>query len=157
LRLLQRASKRHPQNACIDLRLAGVLDGLGFSDAVDRRVLVDSLLVDLGAIDGIPLGFTDGAALPGGALMFTAVAEDSESSYEDGPCAGAAVGMADRDGHVRFLQPLDANHKVEGIDAQVEGVVIRLLLVTDADDENTPACLLSSVISGYPFEGGRHG
>jgi hypothetical protein len=157
LRLLQRASKRHPQNACIDLRLAGVLDGLGFSDAVDRRVLVDSLLVDLGAIDGIPLGFTDGAALPGGALMFTAVAEDSESSYEDGPCAGAAVGMADRDGHVCFLQPLDANHKVEGIDAQVEGVVIRLLLVTDADEENTPACLLSSVISGYPFEGGRHG
>jgi hypothetical protein len=89
--------------------------------------------------------------------MFTAVAEDSESSYEDGPCVGAAVGVADGDGRVRFLKRLDANRKVEGIDAQVEGDVIRMLLVTDADEENIPACLLSAVIPGYPFEGGRHG
>jgi len=157
LRLLQRASKRHPQNACIDLRLAGVLDGLESSDSVDERVLVDTHLVDLGTIDGIPLGFTDGAALPDGTLVFTAVAEDSESNYEDGPSAGAVVGVADSDGRVHFLQRLDANYKVEGIDAQVEGDVIRLLLVTDADEANIPACLLTAAIHGYPFEAGRQG
>jgi hypothetical protein len=157
LRLLQRGSKRHAQNACIDLFLPGVLRALGLSDSVDRRMLVGTRFLDLGTIDGIPLGFTDGAALPDGALIFTAVAEDSESSYEDGPSAGAAVGIADCDGRVRFLQRLDTNHKVEGIDAQVEGDVIQLLLVTDADDEELPACLLSAVIHGYPFAAGRQG
>jgi hypothetical protein len=157
LRLLQRGSKRQAHNAWIDLCLPDVLGALGASDSVDKRMLVGTRFFDLGTIDGIPLGFTDGAALPDGALIFTAVAEDSESSYEDGPCVGAAVGMADSDGRVRFLQRLDANHKVEGIDAQVEGDVIRLLLVTDADEESIPACLLTAVIHGYPFEAGRQG
>jgi len=157
LRLLQRGSKRHPQNACIDLFLADVLHAVGSSDSVDDAILIGTRFFDLGTIDGIPLGFTDGAALPDGTLIFTAVAEDSESSYEDGPCAGAAVGIADSDGRLRFLEPLDANHKVEGIDAQVEGDVIKVLLVTDADDETIPACLLTAVIHGYPFKSGRQG
>ncbi len=157
LRLLQRASKRHPQNACIDLSLPDVLHAIESSGSVDNAMLVGTRFIDLGTMNGIPLGFTDGAALPDGAVVFTAVAEDSESSYEDGPCAGAAVGIVHGDGKLRFLQRLDATHKVEGIDAQVEGDAIRLLLVTDADDEDRPAALLSAVIHGYPLEAGRRG
>jgi hypothetical protein len=41
------------------------------------------------------------------------------------------------------LQRLDGNPKVEGIHAQVDGDLIKLLLVTDADDADRPACLLS--------------
>ena len=157
LRLLQRGGKRQGRNAWIDLSLPDVLHVVGSSAAVDNAMLVGTRFFDLGAIDGIPLGFTDGAALPDGALIFTAVAEDSESSYEDGPCVGAAVGIADNDGRVGFLQPLDANHKVEGIVAQVEDDVIRLLLVTDADEEHIPAYLLTAVIHGYPLEAGKYG
>jgi hypothetical protein len=43
---------------------------------------------DLGAIDGIALGFTDAAALPGGGWLFTAVAEDTDDSVTDGACKG---------------------------------------------------------------------
>jgi len=156
LRLLHRGSKRHPKSASIDLSLPDVLHAVGSSDSVDARLL-GTRSFDLGTIGGIPLAFTDGTALPDGALVFTAVAEDSVDSYADGSCSGAAVGIADRDGRVRFLEPLDANHKVEGIDAQIEGDVIRLLLVTDADEENIPASLLTAVIHGYPFEAGRRG
>jgi hypothetical protein len=155
LRLLHRGSKRHPQSASIDVFLPDVLHALGSSDSVETAKLLGTRFFDLGTIDGIPLGFTDGAALPDGAVVFTAVAEDSESTYEDGPCVGAAVGIFDRDGRVCFLQPLDATHKVEGISAQIEDDVIRLLLVTDADEENIAACLLRAEIHGYPFEASR--
>ncbi len=157
LRLLHRGSKGHPESACIDVSLPDVLQALGSSDAVDTTKLLDTRFFDLGTIDGIPLGFTDGAALPDGAIVFTAIAEDAESTYEDGPCVGAAVGIFDREGRLSLLQSLDANHKVEGIFAQVEDDVIRLLLVTDADQEAIAASLLSAAIHGYPFAASRPG
>ena len=109
--------------------------------------------VDLGAIDGIPLCFTDGAALPDGSLVFTAVAEAATDSYEDGPCVGAALGVAGADGKLRFLERLDPPHKIEGVDARVDGGILRLLLVTDADDASIPAVLYATEIPGYPFQG----
>jgi hypothetical protein len=102
--------------------------------------------VVLGEINGIPLCFTDAAALPNGELVFAAIAEDTEDNYNDGPCTGAAVGIADREGRVRCLYRLDRPHKIEGIEAGVDGDVIRLLLVTDADDAAIPACLYSATI-----------
>lgn len=157
LRLLHRGSKGHPQSANIDVFLPDVLHALGTSDSVDTAKLLGIRFVDLGTMAGIPLGFTDGAALPDGAVIFTAVAEDSQNTYEDGPCAGAAVGILDRDGRVRVLEPLDATYKVEGISAQIEDDGIRLLLVTDADKENIAARLLTAEIHGYPFEASRPG
>ena len=147
LRLLQRGSKHHGQNAWIDLSLPAVLQALATSDAVNDAKLVGTRMFDLGTIDGIPLGFTDAAALPDGALLFAAVAENSENTYEDGPCVGAAVGVADHDGRLRFLERLDVNYKVEGVDARIAGHMIELLLVTDSDDERIPASLLTAVLS----------
>ena len=157
LRLLHRGSKGHPQSASIDVHLPDVLHALGTSDSLVTAKLLGTRFVDLGTIAGVPLGFTDGAALPDGTVVFAAVAEDSEDTYEDGPCVGAAVGILDRDGRVRFLEPLDVTYKVEGISAQLADNVIRLLLVTDADKENIAARLLTAAIHGYPFEASRPG
>jgi len=47
---------------------------------------------------------------------------------------------------VESLYRLDAPHKVEGVEAGVEGGRVRLLLVTDADDAAIPASLYSTEI-----------
>jgi hypothetical protein len=147
LRLLQRGNKRQTQNAVIRFPLSALLDALG-SDARVGSIApsaIDSF--DLGNIDGIPFCFTDGAALPNGDMIFTAIAEDSEDNYNDGPCAGAAIGIADKDGNLICLRQLNQPHKIEGVDARMEGDVIRLLVVTDADDASIPACLFSTSIA----------
>jgi hypothetical protein len=106
--------------------------------------------VALPRIRGIPLCFTDGAALPGGDMAFTAVAEDREGRYQDGECVGAAVGILSRDGKLRTLHRLNRPYKVEGLEAKTAGGAVRLLLVTDADDASVPALLLSAVCDRPP-------
>jgi hypothetical protein len=144
--LFQRDNKHAAQNALARFRLSEVLDALasGARQKPLRPIAIQR--VDLGEIDGIPLSFTDGAALPNGEMVFTAIAEDTHDSYNDGPCAGAAVGIVDNDGKLRYLDRLDRPHKIEGVDAKVDGNVIRLLLVTDADDASVPAALFSAAI-----------
>jgi len=100
---------------------------------------------DLGHIEGIPLCFTDAAALPDGTMVFAAVAEATDDNYNDGGCAGAAVSIVDNE--LQCLYRLERPYKVEGVNARVEGNVIRLLMVTDADDFEIPAALLSATIT----------
>lgn len=147
LRLLQRGNRRNKLNAIVRFPLSGLLDALEEGprigpiapSAVDR--------FDLGRIGGIPLCFTDAAALPDGGMMFTAVAEDTDDAYNDGPCMGAAIGLIGEDGNLRWLRELDQPHKIEGVDARMEGDRIGLLLVTDADDADIPASLFSATIT----------
>jgi hypothetical protein len=93
------------------------------------------------------LCFTDGAALPNGDIVFSAVAENTEDSYNDGPCMGSAVGILTKAGNLRSLHALDLPHKIEGIDAKMEGDSIRLLLVTDDDNASIPAGLYSASLA----------
>ena len=72
--------------------------------------------------------------------------EDTDDAYNDGPCAGAAIGIAGNNGRLRLLRRLDQPFKIEGVDARLDGEVIRLLLVTDADDADIPAGLFSAAI-----------
>lgn len=148
--LFQRGNKRASPNALIRFRLSEVLDAL--TPVVRQEPLrsIATQCVDLGEIDGIPLCFTDGSALPNGEMVFTAIAEDTNGSYHDGPCVGAAVGIAGNDGKPRYLDRLDRPHKIEGVDATIDGNVIRLLLVTDADDASIPAALFSAAIDTAP-------
>ncbi len=99
---------------------------------------------DLGAIDGVPLAFTDCAALPGGGWVFTAVAEDSDNSYADGPCRGSAVGVVAADGRLLSMRRLASGDKVEGIAVQVDAQGTALFMVTDADDPAQASWLLSA-------------
>ncbi|MBC7994126.1 MAG: hypothetical protein H7Z15_12900 [Rhizobacter sp.] len=96
-----------------------------------------------GAIDGVDLGFTDGAALPGGRWLFCAAAENTADSYADGPCRGSALGVVDADGEVVALHRLaDTALKVEGIAARAHAAGIDICLVTDADDPRLSSQLL---------------
>jgi hypothetical protein len=145
MRLFQRGNRLHPANAIIRYPFSAVREAF----ASGRMGAADPLgihRVDLGDVDGIPYSFTDAAALPDGRTLFTAVAEDTNDSYNDGPCVGAGIGLLDKDGTLRWLRPLDRPHKVEGIDARIDGGVIRLLLVTDADDPDRAASLFSATL-----------
>jgi hypothetical protein len=51
---------------------------------------------DLGAIDGVPLSFTDACGLPDGRMLYVAVAE-----RDDGMNLGTMIGVIDHDGSAR--------------------------------------------------------
>ena len=145
--LLQRGNKGNGRNALIRFHLLPLLEMLGSRAGIARVAPFAIHPVDLGSIAGVPLGLTDGAALPNGDIVFSAVAENQEDNYNDGPCVGAALGVLNKDGNLRCLHRLDQAHKIEGIDASLESGVIRLLLVTDADDANIPASLYSAALA----------
>jgi hypothetical protein len=143
--LLQRASGGHPENALIGFALAELLNALGTVDELRLPELPARFItVDLGQVDGVPLGFTDASALPDGRIVFSAVAENIDDTYHDGPCIGAAIGILDLEGRVQRLELVGPVRKVEGIDAKVDAAIIRLLLVTDGDDRSVPATLFSA-------------
>lgn len=101
--------------------------------------LRDSRPVDLGALDGVTLGFTDLATGPDGALHFLAAAEDTDDPYLDGACKGSVIGRIEDDGTARVLARLRPDVKAEGLawDAMTQAWAI----VTDADDPSLRAKL----------------
>ncbi len=139
--LLQRGHRRSPVNACARFAWPGVERWLrGDGPAPTARSITS---FELGALGGVPLCFTDGAALASGAWVFCAAAEDTDDSYADGHCAGSVVGLVDATGEVLWQAPLPMACKAEGIALAAPGERLELLLVTDADDRSTPAQLLS--------------
>ena len=145
VRLFQRGNKGGSASAIIRFPLAPFLDTLTSPcDSELEPLAIHGM--DLGDSGGIPFSFTDAAALPNGDLLFTAIAEDTEDTYNDGACVASVIGILSADGKLRRLVPLAAPHKIEGVDARVEGGVIKLLLVTDADDPEIPAVLFSATM-----------
>jgi hypothetical protein len=144
--LLQRGVHGRQPNATVALALS---DFRALVGGERRRIAPLAIqrwpAAALGRIGGVELGFTDAAPLPGGAWVFSAVAEDRDDSVADGACLGSAIGLVDAGGRLRALRPLaDAALKVEGIDARLGPRGIALCLVTDADDPAVPARLLSA-------------
>jgi hypothetical protein len=143
LKLLQRGNRRHPDNGVAAFEFDAVMETLR-AGSVQAIAPSSIRRFRLEAIDGVPLTVTDGTALPDGSIVFSAVAEDTDDAYHDGACVGAAIGMLDAAGDLRFLRRLDRPHKIEGIHARPAGTRLELLLVTDADDVQVPAALLSA-------------
>ncbi|ROZ61812.1 hypothetical protein [Ramlibacter sp. WS9] len=141
LRLLQRGNKGDARNACIDYPLAQLRAWMaGGADAPIPQNIQEFSLGDAG---GVPLGFTDGAALPGGGWLFSAVAEDTGDSYNDGACGASAIGWVTEGGTLQRLEYVAGAPKIEGITLAEDG---RLLMVTDSDDPATPSALLSLAV-----------
>ena len=142
LLLLQRGSTRSP-SAVIRFPLARVMAWLsGAPASLQPSAIVEC---DLGNADGVPLTFTDGCALPDGSWLFSAVAEQTDNSYDDGACAAAAIGIARGDGTLQEVRRIEPTRKIEGIDARVAGGKITIDMVTDADDPAIPAELGETV------------
>lgn len=143
LLLFQRASKGQPGNTVFAFALAPVLDALSEGNTLPAQQLLGHRSHALGDIDGVGLSFTDATALPDGSVLFSAVAEDSEDSYEDGVVLGTAIGGLRGDGTLAFVQRLDTRLKIEGLHAGRDGGRLQVLMVTDADDPHVPAKLLA--------------
>jgi hypothetical protein len=144
--LLQRGNDGVADNACVHYALTDVLASLARSDDMDALAPRAILAVDLGRREGVTLGFTDGAALPDGTLLFSAVAERTDDSYLDGQCVGAVVGVLDRDGRVLRVDDVTPGYKIEGIAADRTAAGMQFLAVTDPDDATEPACLVAGLL-----------
>lgn len=143
--LLQRGNKGDARNACIQYPLHPMLGWLtGHQSTPPDASGIGHFA--LGDVDGIPLGFTDGAALPGGGWVFSAVAEDTSDSYTDGKCAGSAIGWVSADGKLQRMQAISGSPKVEGIAWASHGRQGQLLMVTDSDDPEVASQLLAAAL-----------
>lgn len=140
LLLLNRAVDGRSANALVRFDLADLFDAMDGLDREPRpRAIRDYAL---GSLDGVALGFTDGAALPDGGWVFTAAAERRDDSVADGECAGSVVGRVDAAGTLQGLHRLAQPLKAEGIAVRAQGGSLRICLVTDADDPLQPSRLL---------------
>ena len=145
LLLLQRGNKGDGISAIVRFDLAEFfahLDG-----AVDLIRPTSLRSYELGSIRDVPLSFSDACALADGSIVFSAIAEDTANAYADGPCAGAAIGILDRDGDMRRLFQISGGAKIEGIHAESRGANIDILCVSDADDAKIPAALYRGVLN----------
>ncbi len=141
--LLNRGHPTGAGNLALRYRWADALRWL--RGQAEGMVPADIQALQLGHLNGVPLGFTDGVACPlGGGWLYTAVAEHSADSVADGPCLGAVLGQVDGRGQLSWQRSLPPGHKVEGLDVQVQQGHAVAFMVTDADDPDTPAWLLSA-------------
>jgi hypothetical protein len=142
--LFQRGNKKNRLNASIRLGLEDFYRAI-LKPRFEPHIQITPY--DLGEIDQVPLCFTDATSFPSGEIVFTASAENTSDSYLDGACMGSAIGIIDSKGGLSLLEPINKKVKLEGIEANTNGNVIELLLVTDADDAALPAKLYSATIN----------
>lgn len=140
--LLQRGHREVQLNASIRFGGPALWAWLGAQgDAPAPQAITEHAL---GALDGVPLGFTDGTPLPDGGWLFSAAAEDTGDAYLDGACTGSVIGRVDGAGALAGSVRLQPRCKVEGLALAAEGDERSLLMVTDADDRAAPALLLAA-------------
>lgn len=138
--LLHRGGQGGVDNAVLRLQGSQLLAAIDGRGGIGPAPHIEHF--PLGTLDGVPLGFTDGAALADGGWVFCAAAEDTASSYADGACAGGAIGIVDAAGKLTALHRLATRHKPEGIAVREHRDGLDLCLVTDADDPARAAELL---------------
>jgi hypothetical protein len=140
--LLQRGHAGGSANASVHYALTPVLAWL--FDGADAPLMQHMRRHKLGHVAGVPLCFTDGAALPDGRWVFTAVAEATDDSVADGACVGSVVGLMSAQGELLVRHALPDNAKAEGIAARWRRGGVDLCLVTDADNPRIASRLLRS-------------
>lgn len=142
VRLLQRGNDGDGMNGVVDLELAPILEALVASEPWPtdvKRIEPRSL----GELKGVSLCFADSSPLKDDRQVFAASAEDT-SDGGDGVIIGSALGVMTPDGDVSFVDEVDQPIKIEGLTARIEDDDISVLMVTDADDPDTPSPLLEA-------------
>jgi len=136
--LLNRGNKKNQPNAFVTFDLGEVLGALLEGKNLSYRQIFN---VDIGFHEKVPFTLTD-ASVAGDEIVFTAAAEETEDSYEDGPTGAAGIGVLRPDGTVTKFFGVSPAHKLEGISARRVGEKIHCLLVNDEDDPEIPSSLL---------------
>jgi len=154
VRLLQRGNGKHggaPWNAILDLALEEFLDWL--EDPKGRLTIQRILDVDLGAIKGVPVGFSDATVTADGRMAFLACAEDSADALSDGPVLICRFGWLDAgDSAAVMTDVLDADGrptrlKLEGIEASADGGPT-FDVVADMDRPEVPSLIARLTVLG---------
>lgn len=136
LLLAQRGNGAAAGNALVSLDLERVMAQLERA-SLGPECLQEIMWLELGQLDGVPLSITDLCLDLQGRLLFSAAAEDTVSTYADGPCLGSVIGWLEA-GQVQALWPLAGTTKIEGICVVGDG---SLRLVNDPDDAAIRSCL----------------
>lgn len=140
-----------PLNATCDLVLDEVLAYLNGDGRDDPPAPHNVAQYDLGAIDGVSIGFTD-ATLLGDHTLYSGSAEASKDSTQDGVVSGSVLGVITADGQVRYTSLTGADGRP--FREKVEGVLLsrasahQAYLVIDPDDATRPAELCTVELSG---------
>jgi hypothetical protein len=119
--LLQRGNGPSVQNAVIRIHLQHFIS--------DNHQEMQIQPFQLGHLNDISLSFTD-ATIYQKRLFFLAVAENSNSTYDDGEYCGAVMGEIQSDGKISKMSPIDIPYKPEGLCMHQN----KIYIVTDADD-----------------------
>lgn len=143
LYLCSRGNGALRDNALIALCLARVCETLARSHALDAASLLRTHRVSLGELAGTPLSLTD-LAVGADRLLFSAAAEASPNTYDDGVCTGSVLGTISTAGEVRDALRVAQRLKVEGVCADHSQRALRLFLVADADDPQARAPLMAA-------------
>lgn len=140
--LLQRGNRGGGRNALVFLALHDLHQALASRRfTLTRQPRIVGL--ELGGHGDVPWTCTDLSRGDDGALLASAVLEDTRDTYRDGTCLGSALVRLAPDGTVHWLRRLDTVAKVEGI-AVAGGTA---WMVTDADDRGVPAQLLTASLA----------
>lgn len=142
--LLQRGNTEEGLNVVVELSLPEVMGSLQRDLRIDAHELADVRAYDLGALDGVPLTFSDATPLGRDLLVFTASAEGGDEIH------GSVVGTLDTGGVVHRLRTIDRRYKVEGVHASIDTGVVDFLFVCDQDQPGEASPLLSAAM---PLDG----
>lgn len=145
--------KLRPVNASCDVSWPALRSYLERPMSVGPPVPASISQYDLGALDGVPLGFTDVALGPGDIVLYAAAAEASPDATRDGEVRGSVVGtIAAQSGVGRWARVREENGapfmgKIEGLTMTTEHTD-RAFAVVDADDHATASDLLEVRLGG---------
>ena len=140
--LCSRGNSERRDDALIELDLAGWQEALLAERAPPASLVRGVTRVGLGDLLGAPLSLTDLSVLRG-KLVFSAAAEASENTYDDGVCTGSVIGVLSALGLPQCLEEV-AGVKIEGVCPAADEA---LYLVADADARGVMAPLFRAVPS----------
>lgn len=140
LKLFQRGNGAEGKNAIIDIDLAGFCNDLENAGAIKAQHILAVTKYNLGHLDGHKLDFTD-ACVVNDRIWFLAVAEESQSTYEDGQYYGAIIGCLDSSGKEMARYEIDCATKPEGLWVDIESQRLCFYVVTDADSSTIYASI----------------
>lgn len=147
VKLFHRGTQSISKSAVIELERSQVLRDLHDTHKLKGKSIAKIREYELGRLSGLELAFTDATSLPDGRTVFLAAAERGKNAYDDGPVAGSAFGVMDKDGGVTRIENFEGNYKLEGITCKTEPGKIEMILVSDTDDQAVPSGLFTATLT----------